>query len=44
MHVTEGKHNKKSLRKVLFKNEEMRSVLEAIATVLEYPDPFGRKS
>eukprot|EP00210_Caulerpa_lentillifera_P002487 g2384.t1 len=43
MHVTEGKHNKSTLRQVLYKNKDMRSVMEAIGAVLEYQDVFNSK-
>lgn len=41
MHVTEGKHDKATLRQVLYADKQMRGVFEAMAEVLAYSNPFS---
>ena len=41
LHVTEGKHNKATLRQVLYQDDELRPIFEGLAHVLGYSDPFG---
>lgn len=39
-HITEGKHNKEDLRKILYSNATTREMLNKLATQMDYPSAF----
>lgn len=39
-HITEGKHNKDDLRKILYNNATTREMLDTLAKTMEYDSAF----